>query len=220
MKLELERDELRKLVARQLQNLFLFDESGEGAALDSGLDDALRRTEFCFAHRDDKYYRRNGEVYFNPFHSGQYSIFLYYLSNSVHRLHPGMFTLADRLYYLNKALNGFDLFYEVQMPAIFHLDHPVGAVLGRAVYGDYFFFSQNCTVGNNRGLYPTIGRNVRMMSGSKILGQCVIGNDVIVAANSYVKDTDVPPCSLVFGASPDLSIVRKDEAYFRGHLTE
>jgi serine O-acetyltransferase len=39
-------------------------------------------------------------------------------------------TLADRIYYLNKALNGLDLFYEVEMPDVFYLDHPVGTVIG------------------------------------------------------------------------------------------
>jgi len=215
MKLELPEDELRKLVARQLQNLFVFDASREGEALESGMRDALARTEYCFERCANKYYRKGGETYFNPFHSGQYSIFLYYLSNSVHRLHPGIPTLADRLYYLNKALNGLDLFYEVEMPRVFHLDHPLGSVMGRAAYGEFFSFVQNCTVGNNHGCYPIIGANVKMLSGSKILGKCVIGDRVIVAANTYVRDTDVPSSSLVFGSSPNLTIVRKDEAYFQ-----
>ncbi|MDB6074366.1 MAG: transferase hexapeptide repeat containing protein, partial [Verrucomicrobiaceae bacterium] len=132
----------------------------------------------------------------------------------IHRRHPGVPTLADRVYYLNKALNGMDLFYEVEMPAIFSLDHPVGSVLGRAVYGDYFSFSQGCTVGNNRGVYPTLGTNVRMLSDSKVIGKCTIGDNVILSAGCYVKDTDVPSCSLVFGTSPNLTIVRKEVGYF------
>ena len=81
--------------------------------------------------------------------------------------------MADRIYYLNKALNGVDLFYEVELPDVFFLDHPVGSVLGQTQRnGDFFSFSQNCTVGNNKGIYPTIGQNVQMMAGAMIVGDC------------------------------------------------
>jgi serine O-acetyltransferase len=102
------------------------------------------------------------------------------------------------------------------MPRIFFLDHPIGSVIGRANYGNRFSFTQNCTVGNNKGIYPTIGENVSMMSGSKILGNCLIGNDVIISANAYVKDSDIPSCSLVFAASPNLVINKNwPESYLR-----
>ncbi len=65
---------------------------------------------------------------------------------------------------------------------------------------------QNCTVGGNKGFYPTLGKNFRMMSGSKILGESNVGDNVTLAANTYVKDTDIPDNSLVFGNSPNLII--------------
>jgi serine O-acetyltransferase len=111
-------------------------------------------------------------------------------------------------------LNAVDLYYEVVLPRIFYLDHPVGTVLGRAVYGDYFSFTQNCSVGHNKGVYPVIGENVRMMPGSMILGRSRIGDNVIVSANTYIKDTDIPSCSVVFGSSPNLIIKSKDRDYF------
>ena len=101
------------------------------------------------------------------------------------------------------------------MPSIFFLDHPVGSVLGRAKYSERFSFSQNCTVGNNKGIYPTFGQNVKMMAGSKVLGNSRIGNNVIISANSYIKDFDIPSYSLVFGISPNLVIKIKDEEYFK-----
>jgi len=59
-----------------------------------------------------------------------------------------------------------------------------------------------------------IGENVRMMSGSKILGECIVGDHVVFSANTYIKDTDIPSCSIVFGSSPNLVIKRKNESYF------
>ena len=203
MKLELSEKELNAMIARQLGSLFIFRADTEAAVLNRSVQKALVDCEYCFSHTENKYYHRDDIAYFNPFHSGQYSIFLYFLSRSI-RLDHAAGTLADRVYYLNKALNGLDLFYEVVMPRVFFLDHPVGSVIGRAQIGERFSFSQNCTVGNNKGRYPVLGNNVRMMSGSKILGACRIGDDVTLAANSYVKDTDIPPRTLVFGSSPDL----------------
>jgi serine O-acetyltransferase len=100
------------------------------------------------------------------------------------------------------------------MPKIFFLDHPVGTVLGKANYGEGFTFAQNCTVGNNKGKYPVFGLNVRMKSGSKVLGDCMIGDNVIISANTYIKDMNIPKCSIVFGSSPNLIIKTKPEIYF------
>lgn len=214
MKLELSRNELSSLVAKQLNSLFIFDQATEGELLAQGVDAALEQCKYCFAHTANKYYHKENQIYFNPFHSGQYSIFLYFLAASVFGRVKSGSTLPDRIYYLNKCLNGLDLFYEVRMPKVFFLDHPVGSVLGRAIYGERFFFSQNCTVGNNKGVYPEFGQNVKMLSGSKVLGNCRIGDNVIIAANTYVKDCDIPECSLVFGSSPNLIIKTKPETYF------
>ncbi len=53
-----------------------------------------------------------------------------------------------------------------------------------------------------------------MMSGAKILGNGRIGDNVIIAANSYVIDTDIAACSLVFGSSPDLVIKSRPKEFF------
>ncbi len=215
MNLEIEVCDLEKLIQKQLGNIFFFDQT-EAHVLTASVSEALSRCEYCFSQTKarSKYYTRNGEIHFSPFHSGQYAIFLYYLSNSVFKDASASNGLADRIYYLNKVMNGLDLFYEVEMPRAFFLDHPVGSVMGRADYGEHFSFSQGCTVGNNRGAYPVIGKNVRMMSGSKIVGKCLIEDDVIISANSYVKDTDIPSCSIVFGSSPNLVVKKMERRYF------
>ena len=106
------------------------------------ISNSLVRAEICFAASLNKYYKRDGGIFFNPYQSGQYSVFLYFLSNTIWKNESGGLT-ADKIYYLNKALNGVDLFYEVEMPSIFFLDHPVGSVLGRAKYGEGFSFSHH-----------------------------------------------------------------------------
>ncbi|MBA6420460.1 hypothetical protein ACS8E9_01965 [Pseudomonas neustonica] len=196
---------LGKLVKHQIHNLFFIDEYEADAVLAS-LSAALENTEYCFSFSKNKYYKKNGCVFFSIYHSGQYCIFLYFLARQVISDFPALRDLADKIYFLNKALNGLDLYYEVVMPKVFNLDHPVGSVMGRADYGENFTFSQLCTVGNNKGVFPEIGENVQMFSGAKILGRCKIGDDVIISANSYIKDENVPSNSLVFGSSPSLVI--------------
>ncbi len=210
MKMSMDKASLENLLAKQLDNLLLFDRKTESTALEEGVKSALKRTEFCFSFCKNTYYQKDGETYFSPFHSGQYSIFLYFLSNSIWA-EQGESGLAERIYYLNKIFNSVDLFYQVKLPEIFFLDHPLGTVMGRAQYSEFFCFSQNCTVGNNKGIYPRIGKRVSMMSGSSILGNTVIGDNCIISAQSLVKDQDIPPNSIVFGKSPDLVIKVKNE---------
>lgn len=214
MQMEISTSELKTLIVKQLDNFFYFRHKDEFDILSSGVDTALERCKHCFSYTKNKYYAREGKTFFNPLHSGQYSIFLYFLSNAIFSQFPEAISLADRIYYLNKTLNAVDMFYEVQMPPVFFLDHPIGSVLGRAIYGNFFSFSQNCTVGNNKGIYPIIGQNVSMMAGAMLLGDCTIGDNVILSANSYVKDTDIPSCSIVFGTDTNLVIKTRDEAYF------
>lgn len=218
MKLEIPRADLHRLLCRQIGNLFSLRKA-EGALLKRAEDEALDRCERAFGHVRNKYYRKNDQTYFNPFHGGQYATFLYFVAASVFRRTPEARTLADRVYGLNRALHAVDLFYEVRLPDIFFTDHPLGSVIGRAEFGDRFAFAQRCTVGNNRGFYPVLGRNVRMLAGSSILGRCRIGDHVTLAAGTLVKDENVPSRSLVFGSSPHLVIKRRPEIYFTGEET-
>ncbi|MEG2898635.1 MAG: transferase, partial [Eubacterium sp.] len=80
-------------------------------------------------------------------------------------------------------------------------------------YSDYFFFYQGCTVGGNKGKYPTIGKNVTMFSNSSILGESYVGEHVVISTGTLIKDENIPDYSLVFGQSPELIIKQKDKEY-------
>ena len=208
---------LISLCAKQLNNLLTFDETHELNILQKSIDIALERTEYNFKFNKNKYYSKNNQVYFNPFHSGQYSVFLYYLSHTIWKKFKYN-DLADRVYYLNKIFNSIDLYFEVELPDIFSLEHPIGTVMGRASYSDFFSFSQNCTVGNNKGIYPTFEKNVVLFSGVTVIGNCKIGENCLISANTYIKDTDIPNNSIVFGSSPNLIIKKKNKAYMERYF--
>ena len=130
---------------------------------------------------------------------------------------------------MNKILNAVDIFYEIEFPTIWGVEHPVGSVMGRANYSDFFYFYQGCTVGTNNkysadGSYvcyhPNIGVNVVMYSNSKILGSSNIGNNVIVSANTYIINQNVPDNSIVFGQSPNIKIILKEENEIKNRLVD
>jgi serine O-acetyltransferase len=169
----------------------------------------FERCEICFSKNDNKYYSREGTPYFNPFHSGQYTVFLYYFSNTIFKKAKAYLRLADKVYYLNKMMNSCDLFYEIELPEYFFLDQPVGTVLGRAKYGNFFKFTQNCTVGSNKYKYPVFGDYVTMTAGTMVFGDSKIGNNVTIGVGAIVKDENIPDNSVVFGQSPNLIIKKR-----------
>jgi serine O-acetyltransferase len=214
MKLVLTSHELVVQLLKQLDSLFIINKDATQGYLLEACDNALRYTETNFSSNNNKYYKDGGETIFNPYHSDQYAVFIYFMSRALLNIGNAPKSLLEQLYCLNKALHSIDLFYEVELPSKFTLSHPLGTVLGRAYYNDYFFVSQHCTVGGNRGGYVRFGENVRMMADSKVIGKSSIGNHVIIAADAYVKDDVVPDYSLVFGSSPNLIIKQKEPAYF------
>lgn len=193
-----------RLTVKQLHNFFDL-EPAEEDTLRAAAPQAMQRTLHCVAGVDNKYFRDpDGNPRFTPLHSGQWLLWLCYLANTLSR--RGHKTLADKVYYLNKIMHGVDIYHEVDIPAVFFLEHPLGTVLGRARYSDGFMAYQGCTVGGNRGHYPVLGRNVRLMSNSKVLGNSHLGDNVTLAANTYVKDRDIPAGCTVFGRDPNLTI--------------
>jgi serine O-acetyltransferase len=184
------------------------EDSERSHILTDGIPTALERLRRCFDRIVAKYYSS-----FDPWRGSHYAIFLYYLSNSL--LRAGHARAGEKVYLLNRALHAVDILHEVDLPDVWMLDHPLGTVIGRAKYGSHFIFSQNCTVGNINGVYPAIGRGVMMSSRCSILGRSSIGDCCILGSGALVKNTDIPPFSLVFGESPNLTIKRRDASYFR-----
>lgn len=218
MRFALPESDIRAQLDRQLGALFPINVE-EGSAIDGAWDATFDMLETRFSRIKNKYYSRDGETFFDPLHGCQWTQFLFTLSNEInHR--GGVRSVCDKIYALNRTLGSVDLYYEIELPDVFTFDHPLGAVMGRAEYSDYFEFSQGCTVGNNNGVYPRFGERVFMMSDSKVIGDCEIGSNVIIGANSCVKDQDIPSNALVFGESPNLVIKenRKEtvDAYAKG----
>lgn len=191
----------------QLKNFFALTEEEEKDIL-SVSDVVEKKAKKALSGFNNKYLRAE----LSPFNSVINCNYLYWLSRELHQMHSGA---ADKVYYLNKMLNSVDLFYAIELPDEWSCEHPLGTVMGRAKYGNHFFFYQGCTVGGNynKGIlqYPVIGENVIMYSNSKIIGNSVIGDNVLIAANTYIKNETIPDNSIVFGQSPNLIIKQRKD---------
>ena len=83
------------------------------------------------------------------------------------------------------------------------IDHALGVVIGETTeIGNDVTLYHGVTLGgttwNQEKRHPTLGNNVLVGSGAKILGAITLGNNVRVGANSVVIK-DVPPCCTVVG---------------------
>jgi serine O-acetyltransferase len=185
------RQGLRDYLLAQLAHFFP-DGRAVAAPIDAHLDQALARTNRCIngvrAWAPDR---------FDYLHSTQYCTFLYYLANTMAG-NGAEREVCTKLFLLNKALNGIDLFYEIDMPDIFFIGHSVGIVLAKATYGNYLVLYQNSTVGKNHGVAPVLGEGVVMFANSAIIGRCQVGDGTVLSQGTGVINQDVPGQCLVY----------------------
>jgi serine O-acetyltransferase len=113
--------------------------------------------------------------------------------------------LASRLYGLSSLLvelgTGCHIDRTTRVGVGLHVVHAQGVrVHPEAVIGERCGIMNDVTIGTTRGTpgAPTIGDDVFIGAGAKILGPVTVGNGATVAANTLVI-TDVPPGATVIG---------------------
>jgi serine O-acetyltransferase len=204
MELSLSVSDLKTYVANQLNHFFPDNQRVHFPSEDAAFEQALMRTEYCLQHVTLQSYKKNGQLHLNHLYSDQWAVFIWFLSNSVWRESENE-TLANKLFYLNKALHGFSCLYNTELPDIFLLLHTVGIVLGKAKYENFLVATQGSTVGAHKGHYPSLGKGVALLPYSSIIGGSVIGDRVSVGIRTSVYLKDVPSDTVVY-TSEDGSI--------------
>ena len=184
---------------RQLAH-FVPDERDCSRLIEAHLDTALARLRHCIAG-----VRVWPEDRFDYLHSTQYCLFLYYLSNTIWKK-AGETEVPTKLFLLNKALNGIDCFYEIELPEVFFIGHSVGIVLAKATYGERLVLYQNSTVGKNHGVSPVIEAGVVMYANTAVIGRCLVRTGSVLSQGTSVVNRDTPGDTLVFaGAGGELA---------------
>jgi serine O-acetyltransferase len=126
------------------------------------------------------------------------------LHRAAHRLHTSGFTLLARiLSQFNRTVTGIEIHPGATIGRRCFIDHGMGVVIGEtAEIGDDALLYQGVTLGGTgkeKGKrHPTIGNNVVMGTGAKILGNITIGDHTKIGAGSVVIRS-VPDHSTVVG---------------------
>ena len=161
-------------------------------AISQHMNEALERTHRCInacaPWKPDQ---------FNYLQSSQYCIFLYYLANTLWR-RTGDPAAPTRLFLMNKALNGIDLFYEIEMPEAFYIGHSVGIVLAKATYGNYLVLYQGVNVGRHVADIPVIGDRVILYPYSSVVGASKIDDGAVLSQGVKVIGKHVPADTIAY----------------------
>lgn len=209
MELTLTLPQLARYTATQINTFFPDGNTVNAKPIEEILPRVLERLEHCLQGIGSPYFNREGKTFFNHLHSDQYSMYLYLLANESHlQAALNLSDLAVKSYLLNKALHGIEAFYQISLPKVFWFAHAMGAVLGRASYGNKLVVMQGCTIGNKGGEYPILGDRVVLCAKSTILGG-IVGSNVCIGAGSLVIGETIPDNSTVVGSSPNLRVINK-----------
>jgi serine O-acetyltransferase len=104
---------------------------------------------------------------------------------------------------LGRFFTGIEIHPGAQIGNDFFIDHGMGVVIGETtIIGDSVLIYQGVTLGGTgkeRGKrHPTIGSNVVIGAGAKVLGNITIGDNTYIGSNAVVIK-DVPANSTVVG---------------------
>jgi serine O-acetyltransferase len=105
--------------------------------------------------------------------------------------------------YLTRAVTGVEIHPAAKIGPEFFIDHGSGVVIGEtAEIGRRVTLYQGVTLGGTGfqpgKRHPTLGDNVTVGSGAKLLGPIAVGDGAKIGANTVVVE-DVPPSSTVVG---------------------
>jgi serine O-acetyltransferase len=134
-------------------------------------------------------------------YSGLHAIIAYRINHALWRMRLPFF---PRLFsQLAKFFTGIEIHPGATIGRGLFIDHGMGVVIGEtAIIGDNVTMYQGVTLGGTgkeKGKrHPTIGDNVVIGTGAKVLGNITIGDNSYIGANAVVIK-DIPPNSTVVG---------------------
>lgn len=134
-------------------------------------------------------------------YSGLHAIWLYRIANYFFK--RGWVILPRMISNFGRFLTGIEIHPGATIGEGLFIDHGTGVVIGEtAELGDNVTLYQGVTLGGTgkeKGKrHPTIGNNVVVASGAKVLGSFTVGDYAKIGAGSVVL-REVPPYSTVVG---------------------
>jgi len=132
---------------------------------------------------------------------GLHALILHRIAHSLHK--RGFKLIARIISQFSRFITGIEIHPGAKIGQGFFIDHGMGVVIGETCeIGDNVTLYQGVTLGGTgkeKGKrHPTIGNNVVISAGAKVLGSIKIGNNVKIGAGSVVLK-DVPDNCTVVG---------------------
>ncbi|MBI5408649.1 MAG: cysteine--tRNA ligase [Nitrospirae bacterium] len=154
-------------------------------------------------------------------YSGFHAVLFYRINHALWKRHIPV--LPRFLSQFARFLTGIEIHPAAKIGKGFFIDHGMGVVIGEtAEVGENVLLYQGVTLGGTgkeKGKrHPTLGNNVVVGAGTKILGAITIGDNVKIGANSVVLNS-VPDNSIVVGV-PGRVIKKKVVKIFNEGLVE
>jgi serine O-acetyltransferase len=123
------------------------------------------------------------------------------LAHTLHR--AGVPLVPHVIAWLNRLFTGIEIHPDARLGEALFIDHGMGVVIGEtAVIGDNCHLTQGVTLGGTSNRrekrHPTLGNNVIVGAGSKLIGAITVGDYARIGAGSVVV-TNVPPYATVVG---------------------
>jgi serine O-acetyltransferase len=134
-------------------------------------------------------------------YQGLHAIIFHRIAHFFYKI--GFFFIARYISQVSRFLTGIEIHPGAKIGRRLFIDHGMGVVVGEtAIIGNDVLLYQGVTLGGT-GLekgkrHPTIGNNVVIGGGAKVLGNITIGDNSYIGANAVVIK-DVPPNSTVVG---------------------
>jgi len=157
------------------------------------------KEDFLNVKRNDPALHNTFELLFN--YPGLWAMFFYRISNALYK--KGLRFIPRFISAIGQFLTTVDIHPAATIGCRVFIDHAVGVVIGEtAIIGDDVVIYQQVTLGgvstSHGKRHPTIGNNVVVGAGAKVLGNITIGDGAKIGANSVVVK-DVPESATAVG---------------------
>jgi serine O-acetyltransferase len=135
-------------------------------------------------------------------YSGLHAIWLHRIAHWLYLKH--FYTIARFISQCSRFITGIEIHPGARIGQRFFIDHGMGVVIGETCeIGDDVLLYQGVTLGGTgkekgEKRHPTIGNNVVISAGAKIVGSFKVGDNSRIGANSVVL-SEVPSNSTVVG---------------------
>ena len=157
------------------------------------------RKDINAAKRNDPAARSKLEILLT--YSGVHALVLHRVANRLYRMRLKLFARMTSQW--AKRLTGIEIHPAAKIDAGVFIDHGAGVVIGEtASVGEGTVIYQGVTLGGTgkeRGKrHPTVGKNVTVSCGAKVLGGFTVGDGAKIGAGAVVLK-EVPPYTTVVG---------------------